>query len=113
MRVETIINLYREIEQMQTEPLRFGIKYRLHKLEKELKGIFELADKKRIELLEKYAVLPENSNTYEFESEKDREQFRIEYDEVLNEDFEIDEKFSVEDFENANGQYKEIFNLII
>ncbi|WP_164108233.1 MULTISPECIES: hypothetical protein [Sphingobacterium] len=112
MRVEEIKVLQTEVDRLQQEDVKFAVKYKLNKLNKELKEITEQAETKRIELLNKYGVLPEGESQYIFESDENATSFSAEYNAVMNEDIEITHSFSIEDFENVTGFYNQIFDLI-
>ncbi|WP_313235756.1 hypothetical protein [Sphingobacterium multivorum] len=113
MKIDNIKQLQNEVERIQQDNIKFSVRYRLHKLNQELKDINDEAEKKRIELLEKYGKLEEGQTQYIFESDEDMTNFSNEYNEVINEEIEIKESFTVNDFENVTGSgYNFIFNLI-
>lgn len=113
MKVEKIKQLQTEVDKIQQENIKFSVRYKLNKLNKELTEILDTAETKRIELLNQYGKLEEGQTQYIFETDEAMSNFSNEYNEVMNEDIEITSTFTLEDFEAVTGTgYNLIFELI-
>lgn len=115
LKVDQWISLLKELNILFTLGIPFGTKYKVKRLIDEITPISDTAEKMRIELLEKYAVLDTEQERYAFENDEQRNIFEKEYLGLLNNDETIDVKmFRLEEFENItnSSDFRMIFNLI-
>ncbi len=94
MKIKAIqmINTLNILQKVTGQDLDGVVSWKINKNMKEVTDLFKEMEKKRISLIEKHAKLNEETNNYDYNSDKDREEFSKKYTKELNKEVPVEVK---------------------
>ncbi len=105
MKLKTIIELSRELKQLNNEKLRISDKWEIKKVFEEIQKHIEDFNTFRDECLKKYGKYSEEEKSYSFPEVDNLNTFNSEIGELLEKDIEINSKLSFDNIDKLETEY--------
>lgn len=105
MKLGEVLELSKELVQLNSEKLKISDKWEIKKVFESTQKHQEDFDKLRNEALEKYGVLAEDGKSYSFPEPGNLESFNTEVSDLLNKEIEVKSNISFEKIDGLETEY--------